>query len=79
MNDMPVTELIGGRLTNSLKLAGVTTLFAVPIALSLGIGAAMWRGSIFDRAVSNLTISVISVPEFMVATLAVLILLAFIA
>lgn len=73
VNDMPVTELIGGRLTNSLKLAGVTTLFAVPIALSLGIGAAMWRGSIFDRAVSILTISVISVPEFMVATLAVLI------
>ncbi len=73
VNDMPVTQLIGGRLVNSLKLAGVTTLFAVPIALSLGIGAAMWRGSIFDRVVSILTISVISVPEFMVATLAVLI------
>ncbi len=73
VNNMPVADLISGRLANSLKLAGVTTLFAVPIALSLGIGAAMWRGSIFDRLVSVLTISVISVPEFMVATLAVLI------
>lgn len=73
VNDMPVTQLIGDRLSNSLKLAGVTTVISVPIALSLGIGAAMWRGSVFDRVVSILTISVISVPEFMVATLAVLI------
>jgi peptide/nickel transport system permease protein len=73
VNNMPVAKLIGDRLVNSLKLAGVTTLFAVPVALGLGIGAAMWRGSIFDRVVSMLTISVISVPEFMVATLAVLI------
>ena len=73
VNNMPVTELIGDRLSNSLKLAGVTTVISVPIALSLGIGAAMWRGSVFDRLVSILTISVISVPEFMVATLAVLI------
>ena len=58
---------------NSLRLAAVTTLLSVPVALSLGIGAAMWRGSIFDRMVTLLTISVISVPEFMVATLAVLI------
>lgn len=73
VNRMEVVELISGRLGNSLKLAGVTTLVSVPIALALGIGAAMWRGSLFDRIVSVLTISVISVPEFMVATLAVLI------
>ncbi|KGF69408.1 ABC transporter permease [Hoeflea sp. BAL378] len=73
VNNMPVSQLIGGRLISSLKLAGVTTLFTVPIALSLGIGAAMARGSLFDRVVSILTISVISVPEFMIATLAVLI------
>lgn len=73
VNDVEVVELIGGRLTNSMRLAAVTTVISVPIALGLGIGAAMWRGSIFDRAVSILTISVISIPEFMVATLAVLI------
>lgn len=73
VNDIEVADLIGGRLANSLKLAGITTVISVPIALSLGIGAAMWRGSVFDRIVSVLTISVISVPEFMVATLSVLI------
>ena len=73
VNNMEVVELIAGRLGNSLRLAGVTTLLSVPVALSLGIGAAMYRGSLFDRMVSVLTISVISVPEFMVATLAVLV------
>ena len=71
-NRMPIAQLIGGRLLNSLKLAGVTALFAVPVALTLGITAAMWRGTWYDRVVSVLTIGVISVPEFMVATSAVL-------
>ncbi len=73
VNNMTVAELISGRLSNSLKLAGIVTLVSVPVALALGIGAAMWRGSVFDRAASMLTIAVISVPEFMVATLSVLI------
>ncbi|OWV82162.1 ABC transporter permease [Rhizobium sp. R634] len=72
-NDMPISQLIGGRFANTMKLAGVTALFSVPIALTLGITAAMLRGSIYDRAVTILTIGVISVPEFMVATSAVLI------
>lgn len=72
-NNMPVKDLIGTRLLSSLKLAGATTLFSVPVALTLGILSAMWRGSPFDRTVTVLTIAVISVPEFMVATSAVLI------
>ena len=72
-NDMPISQLIGGRFVNTLKLAGVTALFSVPIALMLGITAAMLRGSVYDRIVTIVTIGVISVPEFMVATSAVLI------
>jgi peptide/nickel transport system permease protein len=71
-NNMPVATLIGSRLGNSLLLAGVTAAFSVPIALTLGITAAMWRGTLYDRIVSFFTISVVSVPEFLVATLAVL-------
>ncbi|MBB4568757.1 ABC transporter permease [Rhizobium leucaenae] len=72
-NNMPIAELIGARLGNSLKLAAATTLFSVPIALTLGITAAMLRGSLYDRIVTVISIGVISVPEFMVATSAVLI------
>jgi len=71
---MPVTELIGSRLPNSLLLAAVTALFSVPLALALGISAAVWRGSWFDRAASTAAVAVVSVPEFLVATLAVLVL-----
>jgi peptide/nickel transport system permease protein len=70
---MPVAELVASRLPNSLLLAAVTALFSVPIALTLGISSAVWRGSWFDRAASTLAVGVVSVPEFLVATLAVLV------
>ena len=69
----PVADLIGSRLPNSLLLAGVTAAIAVPLALALGIAGAMFRGSWFDRAASMGAVAVVSVPEFLVATLAVLI------
>jgi peptide/nickel transport system permease protein len=70
---LPVSELISSRLPNSLLLAAVTALFSVPIALTLGIAAAVWRGSWFDRGASTGAVTVVSVPEFLVATLAVLV------
>jgi peptide/nickel transport system permease protein len=70
---MPVGTLIGSRLPNSLLLAAVTALISVPLALSLGIASAVWRGSWFDRVASTASVAVVSVPEFLVATLAVLI------
>lgn len=70
---LPVADLIASRLTNSLLLAAVTALFSVPIALTLGIAAAVWRGSWFDRWESTAAVTVVSVPEFLVATLAVLV------
>jgi peptide/nickel transport system permease protein len=71
--DQPVAGLIGSRLPNSLLLAAITALFSVPIALAAGIAAAVWRGSWFDRAASTAAVAVVSVPEFLVATLAVLV------
>jgi peptide/nickel transport system permease protein len=72
-NGMPVAEAIKSRLPNSLLLAAVTAAFAVPLALGLGILCALWRGSTFDRVTSMTTVAVVCVPEFLVATLAVLV------
>ncbi len=69
----PIADLIAGRFQNTLPLAAITTLISVPLALSLGILAALYQGTKFDRVVSTATVMIISVPEFMVATLAVLI------
>jgi peptide/nickel transport system permease protein len=70
---MPVSEAVASRLPNSLLLAAVTAAFAVPLALGLGILSALWRGSTFDRVTSMTTVAVVCVPEFLVATLAVLV------
>ena len=70
---VPVAELIGGRLPKSLLLAAVTAAVSVPIALTIGILSAMWRGRALDRALNLATLSMVAVPEFLVATIAVLI------
>lgn len=72
-NNMAIADLIWPRFINSMKLAGITTIIAVPLALTLGISSAMLRGTLYDRTVTVLTIGIISVPEFMIATMAVLV------
>lgn len=72
-NDMPVARLIGGRFVATMELAGITTLVSVPLALALGITSAMLRGSLYDRIATVVSIGVISVPEFMIATSAALV------
>jgi peptide/nickel transport system permease protein len=73
VNGVPVATLIGSRLGNSLILAGLTALVAVPVALLLGITAAVARGSLYDRIIGAMTVLVVSVPEFLVASAAVLV------
>ncbi|VWD02304.1 ABC transporter permease [Burkholderia lata] len=71
--DMPVSEMIGTRLPKSLTLAAITTAVSVPIALLLGILAAVKRESVVDRAISLGTLSLVATPEFLIATVAVLV------
>jgi len=62
-----VLSLVLPRLENTLLLAGVTALIAVPLSLGLGLLAALYRNSWFDRGINVLTLAAISVPEFFVA------------
>ncbi|MGE3830181.1 MAG: ABC transporter permease [Parvibaculaceae bacterium] len=62
-----VIDIIGPRLLNTLFLAGITALVAVPLAVGLGLLAALYRNSWFDRAVNAITLTTISFPEFFVA------------
>ena len=63
----PISELVGARLGNTLFLALYAAALAVPFALLLGVLAALWRNSIFDRASNALALTAISFPEFFVA------------
>ena len=73
----PVTDLIGPRLENTLFLAAMAAIIAVPLSLFLGITAALYRNSIYDRTVNALTLTTISFPEFFVAYLLILLLSSF--
>ena len=63
----PVADMIGTRLGNTLFLALYAAAMAVPLALVLGILAALWRNSLFDRVANSSALSAISFPEFFVA------------
>lgn len=73
VSDLPVKEIIGERLPKSLMLAGSTAAVSVPLALLIGILSAMYRDSRLDRALNVMTLSMIAVPEFLVATIAVIV------
>jgi peptide/nickel transport system permease protein len=66
-NKRPVAELIGWRFKNTMFLAASAAVIAVPVAIILGILAALYRNTLFDRFISMATLSTISFPEFFVA------------
>jgi len=65
-NRQPISDMIGGRLGNTLFLAGVAAIVAVPIAVLLGLIAARFRDSWLDKTISIATLSAISMPEFFI-------------
>ncbi len=71
-NKREISELIGVRLKNTLFLASLAAIISVPLAIFLGILAALYRNSFYDRAVNVLTLSSISFPEFFVAYILIL-------
>ena len=67
-----VIDLVVPRLRNTLFLASVAALIAVPLALILGITTALFRNSTYDRSVNIGTLTTISFPEFFVAYILIL-------
>ena len=67
-----VIEQIAPRLANTLFLAAVTACIAVPLAVTLGVLAALYRNTAFDRAANIFTLSSISSPEFFMAYVLIL-------
>ncbi len=68
---VPVSDLIGSRLFSTFLLSLTSTLFAWVVAIPLGVLAAIYKDSIFDRVSSFLAYAALSIPEFFLALLAV--------
>ena len=71
-NNRPIAELIHVRFMNTLFLASVAAIISVPLALIFGLLAALYRNSLYDRAVNVTTLTAISAPEFFVAYVLIL-------
>lgn len=72
-NGRPIAALIDFRLLNTLFLAATAAVVAVPLAVGLGILAAIRRNGILDRTVNLLSLSAISVPDFFIGYVLILI------
>lgn len=71
-NGREISELIEVRLYNTLFLAAVAAVIAVPLALMFGILAALYRNGWYDRFINVITLTSISFPEFFVAYILIL-------
>ena len=63
-----LTEIVP-RFANTMFLAAYAAIVAVPLAIGLGLLAAIRQGGVFDRLVNLFTLMTISVPEYFLAYL----------
>jgi peptide/nickel transport system permease protein len=64
-----IRPLVLERLGNSLMLAAVTLVIAVPISVALGVVAGLREDSILDHTISIGSLSVVGLPEFVTGLL----------
>ena len=66
-NGQDIGQAIGQRLGNTLFLAACAAVISVPLAILLGLVAARYQGRWPDKVISGVTLSTISLPEFVAA------------
>jgi len=64
--NLPVTTMIGQRVQPTVSLMLVTLVFAIAVAVPLGVVAAWKAGSLIDRLVMGVAVTGFSVPVFVV-------------
>jgi peptide/nickel transport system permease protein len=71
--NVPVGDLLGPSLVNSLKLAALAFVLVVPLSLLGGTIAALRRNRLTDRAITVTGLSLTSIPEFVTAIVLIVI------
>lgn len=66
-----VAGVIAPRLWNTMALAAYSAIVAIPLAIGLGVLCAGWQQGLFDRTVSSVSVFLVSVPEFVIAIILV--------
>jgi peptide/nickel transport system permease protein len=71
-SERPIWGEISGEVGNSLILALLAAIIMIPVSLALGVLAAVRAGRLTDHAVSAGSLAVISLPEFIIGSLLIL-------
>ena len=69
----PIVEMLGPRIDNTAMLTVLVGVIAIPISVALGLLAAMHPGTRLDRTITFSTLNIISIPDFLIATILVLV------
>ncbi len=67
-----VSELIGRQLGNSLFLAAVSAVIAIPLSVGLGLLAALYEDRPADKGITASTLVFVSMPDFLLGYLLLL-------
>lgn len=73
-NGQDIASAMGGRLWNTMFLAFWAAVISVPLAIILGLIAVRYQGRWPDKVISAVTLSTISLPEFVVGYIAMFLL-----
>ncbi|MFZ6763063.1 ABC transporter permease [Pseudoroseomonas sp. WGS1072] len=68
----PIAPLLMGRLGNSAILGLLTLTIAAPLAVALGIVAALRPGGLLDRLIGAIAVGAYALPEYVIGLLAIL-------
>jgi peptide/nickel transport system permease protein len=71
--NVPVADLLGPSLVNSLKLAALAFVLVVPLSILGGTVAALRRNKLTDRVITIAGLSLTSIPEFVTAIVLIVI------
>jgi len=69
LNKRPVLDIVAPRLRNTLILGAAAFALYIPISLLFGILSAVYRGRSIDNFLSTLTLVGLSIPEFVMGTI----------
>ncbi len=68
-----IAELLQERVRNTALLAGVTAMIAVPVSIVLGLACALKPNGALDRVISGVSLALISIPDYLLALVLVMI------
>ena len=72
-SETPIWNKIRGPLANTITLAAIVVVLLIPVALLLGVAAATRVDRPLDHGISMSTLAVVSLPEFIIGSLLIVV------